>query len=150
MHILSRDYVLYMKVEVIEFKSSKFKHFSFYTSLYCKEANILEWLLSQEVDSTIWVQALSKVVFISLCAYTFGKVMNPTILSPAWTDRVLWPCYGNQSRRRKTLNLNQLFTWRGMGSFMQKLFIWIFLISICIKGIWEISCLDSFSCGRVA
>ena len=45
-----------------------------------KETLLMQWLLSQDVDSPTWVQILNEVVCISHSTNTLGKAMNLTIL----------------------------------------------------------------------
>ena len=40
-----------------------------------------KWLLSQEMESAIWVQILDEAVCISSCLDALEKGMNPSVLS---------------------------------------------------------------------
>ena len=42
----------------------------------------MQWLPLKKMDMATWVQILDKAVYISRCANTFGKGMNPDILPP--------------------------------------------------------------------
>ena len=74
----------------------------------------MEAFMMYQMDTVTRVQILDEVICISYCADTLGIGMNSAILSPTQrlensrVDCTLYPFYGNQSRRMKTLNLNQL------------------------------------------
>ena len=57
------------------------------------------------MDTQNQFQILAKAVCTSHSVNTLEKGVNPTILLPrivnSMADWVLWPLYGNQSRRRK-------------------------------------------------
>ena len=64
------------------------------------------------MDTSTQVQTLNKTDCILHCTNSFQKGMNPIILPTAMVkSKANWVFYswlGNQSRRRKTLNLNLL------------------------------------------
>ena len=58
------------------------------------------------------VQILHEVFCISLYTDVLEKDMKPSVLPSAMSrvDRILYSWYGNQSKRKKTLNSNQHYS----------------------------------------
>ena len=93
-----------------------------FSSLECNQCALLLQLPRGTFTTMViiiwnWIndlQILNEGALVLLHANTLGKGMNPSVIPPTMENRrpswVLWPWLGNQSRWRKTLNSNQLYS----------------------------------------
>ena len=68
-----------------------------------------------EMESVIHIQIMDENVCILLHANTFRKGMNTSLFFSVMSKiigqaKFFYPWYGNQSRRKKILNSNQLYS----------------------------------------